>query len=62
MTSIYMLFLLTPLVTNLGTFPSLEECQRVSKVIAQARHKPSLEDAETFGKNRLLCVKVNDTY
>lgn len=60
MTSIYMLFLLAPVVTNLGTFSTMEECQRVSKVIAQARHKPSLEDAEIFGKNRLLCVKVQN--
>lgn len=62
MLEIYMLFLLAPVVTNLGTFHSLAECQRVSAVIAQARHKPSLEDAEIFGKNRLLCVKVNDKY
>ena len=62
MTSIYILFLLAPIVTNLGSFGSMEECQRVADVVAQARHKPSLKDAETFGANRLLCVKIKNTY
>jgi hypothetical protein len=59
MTSIYILFLLAPIVTNLGSFPSLEECERVAQVISLARHKGDVKDAETFGANRLLCVKVS---
>jgi hypothetical protein len=59
MTSVYLLFLLAPIVTNLGEFKSLEECERIVKVVSLARHKGIVEDAETFGKNRLLCVQVN---
>ncbi len=56
---IYSLFLTAPIITNLGEYKSLAECERVSKVIALARHKGVQADADTFGKNRLLCVQVN---
>jgi hypothetical protein len=57
MTSIYILFLVAPLVTHLGTYPSLEECNRVAQVVAFARHKGDVKEAEIFGANRLVCVK-----
>lgn len=58
---IYTLFLLAPLVTNLGSHVSLEECERVLSVIASARHEGNIKDAETFGKTRLKCVKVKNS-
>jgi hypothetical protein len=57
MTSIYILFLVAPLVTHLGTYPSLEECNRVAQVLALARHKGDVKESEAFGANRLVCVK-----
>lgn len=62
MSFIYMLFALAPIVTNLGSFPSLEECERVAIILSVNRHEGQTKDAEIFRRNRLLCVKVNDTY
>lgn len=57
MTSIYILFLLAPMVTHLGEYPSLQECERVAQVVSLARHKGDVKDAAIFGENRLKCVK-----
>lgn len=57
MTSIYILFLVAPLVSNLGTYPSLEECQKVANAIAIARHQGIEADAKMFLDTRLICVK-----
>lgn len=57
MTSIYILFLVAPMVQHLGTYPSLEECNRIAQVVSLARHKGDVKDAATFGANRLICVK-----
>ena len=57
MLEIYILFLTAPLVSHLGSYPSLHECQRVAQVISLHRNKGDVKDAETFGANRLVCVK-----
>lgn len=58
MTSIYILFLLAPVVTNLGEFPTMQECERIGKIIASARHQDTA-NAYEFYKNRLICVQSN---
>lgn len=59
MTSLYILFLLAPVVTNLGEFSTMQECERIGKIVASARHQNNADDSSVFYKNRLICVQSN---
>jgi hypothetical protein len=61
MTSVYILFLLAPMVQHLGEYPSLQECERVAQTISSARHKDNVVESTTFYANRLKCVKISKT-